>query len=72
MHVFCLHPQLNKLTSPKDDITGELKTEKLDTKKKLEQTDDEEDELADALAAAGKLQYGWGLVGFLYVLFSYV
>ena len=45
--------QLNKLISPKDDITGELKTAKKDSKKKVEETE-HEDELAQALAEAGQ------------------
>ncbi|CAL1540858.1 unnamed protein product [Lymnaea stagnalis] len=41
---------LSKLVSPKDDLTGELKTVKLDSRKKIEETE-QEDELAEALAA---------------------
>ena len=47
--------QLSKLTTPKDDVTGELKTVKLDSRKKLEETEQEADELAKALEDARKL-----------------
>ncbi|RUS72243.1 hypothetical protein EGW08_019997 [Elysia chlorotica] len=41
--------ELSKLTTPKDDVTGELKTVKMDSRKKLEETEQEADELAKAL-----------------------
>lgn len=44
--------ELNKLTTPKDDVTGELKTVKLDSRKKLEETEQEAEELAKALEDA--------------------
>lgn len=46
--------QLSKLVSPKDDLVGELKMAKTDSLKKIEETE-HEDQLAQALTAAGQL-----------------
>ncbi|CAG5129646.1 unnamed protein product, partial [Candidula unifasciata] len=44
--------ELSKLVSPKDDVSGQLKTMKLDSRKKVEETE-QEDELLKALAETG-------------------